>query len=152
MTEPARDPIIRLAVLDMAGTTVSDNGVVERAFVEAMGGRATAEALQYVRSTMGQSKITVFRALCGGDEPAAQACNLRFERRTTPPSTAARSRRSPAPSTRSPQLRVHGVQVCLTTGFSASTRDRIIDALGWRDAIDLVLSPEDAGAVAPFPT
>jgi phosphonatase-like hydrolase len=149
--EPARDPIIRLAVLDMAGTTVSDNGVVERAFREAMGGRPTAEALRYVRSTMGQSKITVFRALCGGDEPAAQACNLRFE--CAYDAAVDRGEISPIAGAEHAiaELRMNSVQVCLTTGFSASTRDRIIDALGWRDAIDLVLSPEDAGRGRPFP-
>ena len=79
--------MIRLAVLDMAGTTVSDDGAVERAFLEAMSpdgavssGDAGAGALDYVRATMGQSKIVVFRALFDGDEEAAQAANQRFER------------------------------------------------------------------------
>lgn len=143
--------MIRLAVLDMAGTTVSDDGVVERAFREAMGREATAEALQFVRATMGQSKITVFRALCGGDEAAARERNRRFEAAYD----AAVDRGEVAPITGAEaaiaELRANGVWVCLTTGFSASTRDRIIDALGWRDSIDLMLSPEDAGRGRPHP-
>ena len=56
--------MITLAVLDMAGTTVSDGGVVEAAFVTALAGMGfdptgaeLARHLEYVRRTMGQSKI-----------------------------------------------------------------------------------------------
>jgi phosphonatase-like hydrolase len=143
--------MIRLAVLDMAGTTVSDDGVVEHAFREAMGGSPTQQALDYVRSTMGQSKITVFRALCGGDEAAAQDCNRRFERAYD----EAVNRGAVGPIAGAEGviagLRANGVQVCLTTGFSAGTRDRILDVVGWREAIDLALSPEDAGRGRPYP-
>ena len=72
--------MIRLAVLDMAGTTVRDDGAVERAFVDAVSvqlGDRAAQALEYVRATMGQSKIVVFRALFDGDEEAAQVANRR---------------------------------------------------------------------------
>ena len=77
---------IRLAVLDMAGTTVSDDGAVERAFLEAMSSSGAESAnhdptrgLEYVRRTMGQSKIVVFHALFDGDEEAARAANRCFE-------------------------------------------------------------------------
>jgi phosphoglycolate phosphatase len=145
------DRVIRLAALDMAGTTVSDDGVVEQAFRDAMNGGVSEEAMRYVRSTMGQSKITVFRALCDGDEAAAQACNRRFERAYD----AAVDRGEVAPIAGTEQviadLRANGVRVCLTTGFSSQTRDRIIDALGWRHAVDLALSPGDAGRGRPYP-
>lgn len=150
--------MIRLAVLDMAGTTVSDDGAVERAFLEAMSpdgavssGDAGAGALDYVRATMGQSKIVVFRALFDGDEEAAQAANQRFERAFD----AAVGRGEVGPiagaETALADLRAAGVQVCLTTGFSVSTREGIIDALGWRGLIDLALSPADAGRGRPYP-
>ena len=48
-------------------------------------------------------------------------------------------------------LRDGGVRVCLTTGFSPATRDRILDALGWRGLVDLALSPADAGRGRPWP-
>ena len=41
--------------------------------------------------------------------------------------------------------------VALTTGFSPTTRDAIIGALGWSDLIDLALSPADVGRGRPFP-
>ena len=76
---------ITLAVLDMAGTTVADDGLVLRAFAAAAeAGGLPAEgpeadaARQYVLDTMGQSKIVVFRAIFG-DEDRAQAANAAFE-------------------------------------------------------------------------
>ena len=76
---------IQLAVIDMAGTTVADDGLVVEAFEAA----ATAAGLpdegpdrqrarQYVLDTMGQSKIVVFRALFR-DEGLAQRANAAFE-------------------------------------------------------------------------
>ena len=57
---------IRLAALDMAGTTVADEGAVEEAFqaaLDAVGltaGNLMDDPGAYIRRTMGQSKITVF--------------------------------------------------------------------------------------------
>ncbi|MGZ8763719.1 MAG: HAD hydrolase-like protein, partial [Acidimicrobiia bacterium] len=48
-------------------------------------------------------------------------------------------------------LRAMGVRICLTTGFSRPTREQIIDVLGWRDLIDLSLSPEPGIRGRPYP-
>ena len=48
-------------------------------------------------------------------------------------------------------LRAAGVKVCLTTGFAPTTRDALLDALGWRAEIDLALSPADVGRGRPAP-
>src|SRR5690606_38669652 len=49
------------------------------------------------------------------------------------------------------ELREAGINVVLTTGFAPVTRDALIDALGWGDLVDLVLSPVDAGRGRPAP-
>ena len=74
---------ITVACLDMAGTTVRDGGVVMAAFTDAITSfnLPVAEfvtAMKYVRATMGQSKIEVFRHILGS-ESAAQAANAAFE-------------------------------------------------------------------------
>jgi phosphoglycolate phosphatase len=143
---------IRLAVLDMAGTTVSDDGAVERAFLAAMPSKDdAARGLEYIRQTMGQSKIVVFRALFDGDEDAAQAANRRFESAFDAAIDRGEVAAIAGAGRALADLRAAGVSVCLTTGFSPSTRDRIIDKLGWRSAVDLALSPADAGRGRPFP-
>lgn len=76
---------LELVVLDMAGTTVLDDGVVEQAFQRAAERTGVAdrmpwdEALDYVRVTMGQSKIDVFTHLSGGDAEAAARATAAFE-------------------------------------------------------------------------
>ena len=150
--------MIRLAVLDMAGTTVRDGGVVERSFVEALGemgfdpdGDELREHLAYVRRTMGQSKITVFRSVFGGDEARAQEANQRFE--TAFDRAVSRGEIEPLPGSEVAldALRAHGVRICLTTGFSSATRELLMDVLGWRDRVDLSLSPGDGVRGRPFP-
>ncbi|MGV9819909.1 phosphonatase-like hydrolase [Nocardia xishanensis] len=148
---------IDLAVLDMAGTTVADGGLVLRAFDTA----ATAAGLdtegplreqsrQYVLDTMGQSKIAVFRALLG-DEDRAQTANRAFE--TAYADLIAEVDIAPIPGAAEAisALRAAGVRVALTTGFSRKTQDRLLDALGWRDITDLTLAPSDAGRGRPYP-
>jgi phosphonatase-like hydrolase len=142
----------------MAGTTVSDDGAVDEAFNAALvaGGiepftPSGQAAASYIRETMGQSKIDVFKALFHGDLASANLANRSFEECYA--RGVAAKKVSPIPGARDAieRLRSNGVKVCLTTGFSPSTRDALIDALGWRDEVDLALSPVDCGRGRPFP-
>ena len=148
---------ITLAVLDMAGTTVADDGLVLRAFAAAAeAGGLPAEgpeadaARQYVLDTMGQSKIVVFRAIFG-DEDRAQAANAAFE--TTYDSLIDQGLAEPIPGAEKAitTLREAGIKVALTTGFSRSTQDKLLVALGWETLADLTLSPAEAGRGRPHP-
>ena len=148
---------IELVVFDMAGTTVRDDGLVERAFVLAAqrsGIAATEaaleEALEYVRETMGQSKIDVFRELTD-TESEAHAANDAFE--TAYGELIARVGVSAIDGAEDlfQELRDAGVKIALTTGFSRTTQDALIDSLGWADLIDLSLSPSEAGRGRPHP-
>ena len=148
---------ITLAVLDMAGTTVADDGLVLRAFAAAAeAGGLPAEgpeadaARQYVLDTMGQSKIVVFRAIFG-DEDRAQAANAVFE--TTYDSLIDQGLAEPIPGAEKAitTLREAGIKVALTTGFSRSTQDKLLVALGWETLADLTLSPAEAGRGRPYP-
>ncbi|WP_097911771.1 HAD family hydrolase [Streptomyces sp. b84] len=156
MTTPAHD--IRLVVLDMAGTTVADGGLVERAFGTAAqelgvepGTADHDEKLSYVRATMGESKITVFRHLFG-DEDRAQRANTAFE--TAYGELVDGGLIAPIPGARETieELAATGRTVVLTTGFSRVTQDAVLDALGWRDLVPLTLCPADAGGRGrPYP-
>jgi phosphoglycolate phosphatase len=148
---------IELAVLDMAGTTVRDDGVVERSFVETMTemgiGRESKQFDQYltfVRRTMGQPKIEVFRAVFR-DERRAQEANVRFEDAFA--RAVGRGEIEPLPGAEAAltALRAEGVRICLTTGFSRATREQVLNVLGWHDLVDLALSPEDGVRGRPYP-
>jgi phosphonatase-like hydrolase len=146
---------ITVACLDMAGTTVADDGTVMEAFTAAITEQnlevaAFHRAMTDVKSTMGQSKIEVFRRILG-DEASARKANEAFEEHY-----AAAVRRGaisglPGAQDTITRLREAGVRVCLATGFSPATRDAILEELGWGDLIDLALSPADAGRGRPWP-
>ncbi|MEU3459830.1 phosphonatase-like hydrolase [Streptomyces sp. NPDC006733] len=148
---------IGLVVLDMAGTTVADGGLVEQAFSRAAerlgvepGSADHEKKLDYVRATMGESKITVFRALFG-DEETAQRGNAAFETAYAELVDGGRCAPLPGAAETIGRLRADGRTVVLTTGFSRTTQDAILDALGWRDIADLTLCPADAGRGRPYP-
>jgi phosphoglycolate phosphatase len=146
---------ITVACLDMAGTTVADDGIVIAAFRGAIDDQrlpdqARDRAMRIARDTMGQSKIVVFREIFG-DEDTAQRVNTAFEEHYAAAVAAGRIEPLPGAADTLKQLRDAGLKVCLSTGFSPVTRDAILDALGWRDLIDLALSPADVGRGRPFP-
>jgi phosphoglycolate phosphatase len=152
------NPAIRLAALDMAGTTVGDDGVVERAFRRALDdvggvprGGPVGDPFAFVARTMGQSKIAVFTELFGGDDARAREANAAFE--AAYDDAVDRGEIGPLAGAAETiaRLRAGGVRVCLTTGFAPGTRDRILDALGWNGSVDLALSPQDAGRGRPWP-
>jgi phosphonatase-like hydrolase len=139
----------------MAGTTVRDEGTVMAAFTAALTEallpvREFTAAMKYVRATMGQSKIEVFRHILGAEE-AARKANATFETSYAAAVRSGEITAMPGAAELFAACRSAGIRVCLSTGFSPATRDTIISALGWGDAVDLVLSPADAGRGRPWP-
>ncbi|GIH75282.1 HAD-IA family hydrolase [Planobispora longispora] len=149
---------IKLACLDLAGTTVGDVAMVERAFAEAIatqgivpGTGAYARAMVHVHRSRGCPKIDIFRGIFPDNEAQAQAANLTFERSYE--GVIERSGLLPLPGTIEALEKLRGadVKICLVTGFSRATLGRVLTALSWSDKIDLALSPEDAGRGRPMP-
>ena len=148
---------VELVVLDMAGTTVRDDGLVERAFVTAarsVGLAGTEEALgaalDYVRSTMGQSKIDVFRALTDTEAAAQQATDA-FELAYLALIAEGGVTAMPGAEELFAELREAGLSVALTTGFARATQNALLATLGWSGLVDLALCPADVGRGRPFP-
>ncbi|WP_433498914.1 HAD-IA family hydrolase [Sphaerimonospora sp. CA-214678] len=151
-------PPVKLACLDLAGTTIGDISMVERAFAEAIatqgivpGTSAYARAMVHVHRSRGCPKIEVFRGIFPGNEVQAQVANLAFERSYE----GALERTGLTPLTGAVEavekLRDAGVKIALITGFSRSTLGRVLSALGWSDKLDLALCPEDTGRGRPYP-
>ncbi|WP_405948233.1 phosphonatase-like hydrolase [Streptomyces prunicolor] len=154
---PPTPPDIRLVVLDMAGTTVADGGLVEEAFAAAahhLGeepGSGPDSMLDHVRATMGESKISVFRHLFG-TETRAQDANKAFEAAYAELVDGGRVAALPGARETIESLKSQGRTVVLTTGFARTTQDAILTALGWQGLADLTLCPADAGGRGrPYP-
>lgn len=148
---------IQVAVIDMAGTTVADDGLVVRAFEHAAtaagvpeSGERRERARRYVLDTMGQSKIAVFRALFE-TEDLAQRANRAFERAYEDLIEQGGARPLDGAADAITRLRQGGVRVALTTGFSAVTQEKLLAALGWQALADLVLAPGEGVRGRPYP-
>ncbi|OBC14540.1 haloacid dehalogenase [Mycobacterium sp. 852013-50091_SCH5140682] len=148
---------IQLAVIDMAGTTVSDDGLVVSAFESAAtavgvpaAGSERDRAREYVLDTMGQSKIEVFWALFGTEDLARRA-NAEFEKAYAKLIAAGRAEPIDGAAEAITELRQAGIKVALTTGFSGVTQGKLLSALGWQDLADLVLAPEPGVRGRPHP-
>jgi phosphoglycolate phosphatase len=148
---------IQLAVVDMAGTTVADDGLVLAAFDAAAtaaglaeSGAERDEARRYVIDTMGQSKITVFRALFGTDD-LAQHANAEFERTYAALIDEGKAAPIDGAAQAITRLREAGIRVALSTGFSGTTQEKLLAALGWQSLADLVIAPGDGVRGRPYP-
>lgn len=144
---------VELICLDMAGTTVNDDGLVLEAFrrtIEELGveGDDAAKAVDYVIETMGQSKIEVFTVLF--DERALEA-NEAFEGHFVTAANVVGVSEVPGARETIETLKDRGIAVALTTGFSPATREALIEILGWSDLVSLRVSPADAGRGRPAP-
>ncbi len=137
--------------VDMAGTTMADDGLVAGAFRRTIGvlglDRAhAARAEAYTQATMGQSKIEVFRAIFG---PVAERANSVFESAIADVARDVGVHELPGARETVTRWRADGRRVALTTGFSPATREALVELLGWGDLFDLRVSPADVGRGRP---
>ncbi len=148
---------VEMVAFDVAGTVLNDDGLVISAFKKAF--EATqpdlwpthgAEWTQYAIDTMGQSKIHVFTELLGDAEKAHRA-NVAFEEFYL--SEIAEVGAVPISGAEDvfKFLRSKGIAIALTTGFSRSTLDTLLIKLGWKDLIDISVTPGEAGRGRPHP-
>jgi phosphonatase-like hydrolase len=145
-----------LVCLDMAGTTVRDDGAVDQAFERALAAVGITpdqprfvEARRVVHETMGWSKADVFATLLPEPE-AARATTAFADAYDAIVATGAVQPVAGAADVLH-SLRARDVHVCLTTGFAPSTRDALLAALDWGDLVDLAVSPADVGRGRPAP-
>jgi phosphonatase-like hydrolase len=148
---------VEMVAFDVAGTVLNDDGLVISAFRNAF--EASQPDLwpthgeqwtQYAIDTMGQSKIHVFTELLG-DAEKAHIANVAFEESYV--SEIAEVGAVPIAGAEElfKYLRAKGIAVALTTGFSRSTLDTLLTQLGWKDLIDLSITPSEAGRGRPHP-
>ncbi|BCW09523.1 HAD family hydrolase [Paenarthrobacter nicotinovorans] len=148
---------LKLAVVDMVGTTITDDGrtgqAMSRALVEhgiEPGSSRFESMLGYARDTMGFSKMTVFSHLF--EDPAvARSANNVFERAYDDMIADGGVRPIPGAEDAILWMREAGMQVCLATGFGRHTQNMVLESLGWMGLADLSLCPADAGRGRPYP-
>lgn len=148
---------LELVVLSLAGTTLLDDGLVERAFERAADAAGIAptpadrqDALDFARQAVVRSPLAVFRTLTGDDDQAQHAAAV-FSSAYADLAAVGGLGAVPGAEDVLRLLRATGVKVALVTGLSHAAQDAVLDAVGWRDLADVTLSADDAGRARPFP-
>lgn len=147
--------MFKVLVSDVAGTIVSDDGVVLRCFEQAVQSVAPerwdleGESMrQYAADTMGQSKGAVFQAMLK-DQTLAERANEEFDRFYR----ELLSDVHPIPGVEEvfQKLRAADVRIVLNTGFTRPTLDALVTKMGWDDLVDASVTPAEAGEGRPSP-
>jgi len=131
---------IELVVFDMAGTTVDDQGVVNRCFRESLAAQGLIAEPEAVDAVMGLPKPEAFRILIGRSDLAGQlagkldAIHADFVSRMVKfyrddPSV----REVPGSTALFAKLKAAGVKIGVDTGFSREIADTILKRLGWNE-------------------
>lgn len=150
--------MIKLAALDIAGTTIDDGGAVYDALRAAVEERGATVADADLQTWMGTDKITAITALLelGGVQPERQLAVDAFARfrailaksyADNPPTVL------PGVDAAIARLRESGVQVALTTGFSDDVVEPLLASVGWAvgQQLDAVITTDQVPAGRPAP-
>ncbi|MEU3648921.1 phosphonatase-like hydrolase [Lentzea sp. NPDC034063] len=139
---------VDLVVLDIAGTTVEEHGLVYKALADTV--IAAGGSAEDVGDWMGADKYEAISSMLGKSDVDAEFKD--FHERLgqyyaeTPPTPI------PGVPEAFEHLRSNGVKVALTTGFDRPIVDGLLDVLGWREGVlDAVVCVDDVSAGRPAP-
>ena len=153
----------RLAIFDMAGTTVQDpGGLVAEVLAQALAGAGITVAADAARPLMGYDKPEAIRRLLrahdaaaiADDEAAVARIHVDFvARMITCYRTDPRVQPMPGAEDVFAQLRARGMRVALNTAFSRDIAETIVARFGWLDraVIDDLVAADDVPAGRPQP-
>jgi len=149
---------VSLVCCGLIGTVVTDGGMVDRAYAEAIatqgvvtGTAAYARCMAQVHQQRGQSTVDVLRTMFPDSQARGQAAHLALDRSFC--DAVGRMGATPAPGAAAAmeQLAAAGIRICVITSFSRRVMTVVLDTLSWWDRIDLALSPEDVPRGSPMP-
>lgn len=149
--------MLRLATLDVAGTTVQITDRVPTALGEALRSHGVPVSQEAIRAVRGISKRESIARLIGdrvGDseaQPLVESVLLGF--RESLLASYETSPVSPVAGTLATlvKLREHGLSIWLTTGFDRRMANLVVDQAGLRQGIDGVVSDDDVVSGRPAP-
>ena len=148
----------RLACFGLIGTTVADDGTLERAYAEAIatqgivtGTSAYARAMAQVHRSRGKAAIDVLRELFPENEARAQAACLAFDKSLRGAIERLGVRPVPGAPAALDELAAAGWRTCVISSFSRRLLDGVLGALDWQDRFDLTVSVDDVPRGCPHP-
>lgn len=132
--------MIKLAVFDMAGTTVRDQDNVHQALINAMAYFGYAVAREAANEVMGYPKPIAIRRLLEARHAGLEKLDDIYARFLMEMDTYYRTSPDVAPAPFAEEtferLRAQGIKVALDTGFARQIVETILQRLNWSDKID----------------
>ncbi len=144
---------LRLAVFDLAGTTVYDDSVVTQALLDALAHAGYEIGFDAINGRMGIPKpVAIREVLPGVDEATVELIHQDFRRRIISHYKTHPDVREIAGATELFRtLRAAGVKVGLDTGFDRETTDAIFDRLAWNGEFDASATSDEVERGRPAP-
>jgi len=149
---------VSLVCCGLIGTMVTDGGVVDRAYTEAIatqgvvtGTAAYARCMAQIHQRKGEPAAGVLQAVFPDSQARGQAAYLALDRSIS--DAIGRMGATPVPGAPAAieELTGAGIRVCVITSFSRRVLNLVLDTLGWLDRVDLSLCPEDVPRGSPWP-
>lgn len=149
---------VRLVIFDVAGTTAKDNGLVVKAFEEAIIASGFEpntvdmdKAIEYVKATMGQRKIDVLRNIFQNDVTKALIAHTKFDEAYRLMVHKGYLEEFDGVSELFSHLNQKGIGVAVTTGFPRSILGEIIEKLNWTNLINISVASDEVNEGRPAP-
>lgn len=154
-----RPTSLDLVAFDMAGTTIQDRGEVVRAFLDAFARNGVIAREDEIEPWRGAAKHAVFDHFIrrqfgdGGETSRAKADAAYRDFHTILRERYAADGVAVIPGAEAAfsWLRANGVKVALMTGFDRDIASILLDAAGWRDQVDAVVTSDDVKLGRPAP-
>jgi phosphonatase-like hydrolase len=150
---------IQLVVLDMAGTTVQDDDIVNAALRDALGSGGVAVSREEANVYMGIAKPVAIRSLLEskGETSTPERVNTLHEdflaRMLAYYRTHPGVREIKGASATFRLLKAAGISIALDTGFSRPIADAILERLGWmrEGLVDASVTSDEVARGRPYP-
>jgi phosphoglycolate phosphatase len=149
---------VSLVCCGLIGTLVADNGMIDRAYTEAIatqgvvtGTAAYARCMARVHQTRGEAAADVLQILFPDSQARGQAANLAFDRACMDAIDRMGVTPIPGAAAAIDSLARVGLRICVVAALSRRVLAALLDALGWQDSFDLVVGPDDVPRGAPWP-
>lgn len=139
-----------LAIFDLAGTTMADDGTVAAVFQEVLAAEGLALEPERLAGVRGASKREAFAALAGAGG-AAERMFHRFMGTIRERYAAHPPREVAGASDTFAWLDQRGVALALNTGFERATAELLVAALGWEGRFATLVCGDEVAAGRPSP-
>jgi len=153
-----QNEFIKLAIFDMAGTTVYDDDFVTKALCKALATQQYMVPLSAANEVMGIAKPVAIKMLLERFYPeAAPTADIDTLHDTFLQIMIDFYRNEPGiceiegATDTFKALQSQGIKVGLDTGFSRDITDIIIERLGWQDLLDVSVSSDEVAQGRPYP-